>query len=696
MTFKRIISISLAFLLFFSLLPAASFAADRSIGAADDLRSIAEDLKAEEEALNAAAEALKASADAAKGKSVISKIAPATNIYRDLYDMWAWPRHAALVAEDGDFIRVEAVNSKEIVVETYKGKDFALIDSRMIPMELPLYGGFFSGKEYNFFVFGATNYEEDDSVEVLRVVKYSKKWDRIGSASLYGANTYEMFAYSGMSAAEANGVLYIKTAHTLYTHQDGLNHQASMSVSIRESDMQILKANYNVGRLVTGYVAHSFNQLLVADTDGSVFAVDHGDAYPRSYVAFRFRTLNGVVEKKKEFQPFYGPIGENVTGASLGGAALSSRYLFVAGNLAAQDEDYLDNVTRNVVLYRLDKSLSNVVSTQLTTYAEGEPGALTPYIVKIHDDRFCILWAEKKQAGQFTPSGEIKYLFINGEGEILGNIRTAAGYFSDCQPVFDGKYIVWYSGVGHTQVFYRLEGKYGTMEAVPAHMPEQKAELINLSPNIKETNPVSGSVFQDVNDLSWSKPFIMQAYAEGAVSGISVINQQSKTKVQVFAVKEMLTYSQFSLMIAHRAFPGAFLIEQQYFGTDWQTFAMRFRASRKLGIQYLSGGYQNYAKSPITRYEVAVMLVKTLESLGLLNMKEHDALYFAKQFEDYKTMPEEYLPYVGICHELGLLSGFPKGDFRGDATLTREQGAAVYCAFSDLMRKLVTQYYIPF
>lgn len=38
-------------------------------------------------------------------------------------------------------------------------------------------------------MFGQKNEEENDSKEVIRVVKYSKDWQRLGAASLYGANT---------------------------------------------------------------------------------------------------------------------------------------------------------------------------------------------------------------------------------------------------------------------------------------------------------------------------------------------------------------------------------------------------------------------------------------------------------------------------------------------------------------------------
>lgn len=78
---------------------------------------------------------------------------------------------------DGSFQRIEACGDG-VYIETYS-EDFILIDSRKIEMALPLFGGYFSGSQYNFLVFGRENPEESDDVEVLRVVKYDKNWKNI-------------------------------------------------------------------------------------------------------------------------------------------------------------------------------------------------------------------------------------------------------------------------------------------------------------------------------------------------------------------------------------------------------------------------------------------------------------------------------------------------------------------------------------
>ena len=88
---------------------------------------------------------------------------------------------------DGGYTRVESLGDK-IAVEVYD-KDFQLLTSDTVPMELSIFGGFYAGDGYNFLIFGQENPEESNQKEVIRVVKYSKDWKRLDQASLKGANT---------------------------------------------------------------------------------------------------------------------------------------------------------------------------------------------------------------------------------------------------------------------------------------------------------------------------------------------------------------------------------------------------------------------------------------------------------------------------------------------------------------------------
>lgn len=71
-------------------------------------------------------------------------------------------------------------------------------------------------------------------MEVIRIVKYDKSWNRLGQASVYGANTKVPFKAGAVRCAESGGMLYIHTCHEMYKHTDGKNHQANMSIAVRQ------------------------------------------------------------------------------------------------------------------------------------------------------------------------------------------------------------------------------------------------------------------------------------------------------------------------------------------------------------------------------------------------------------------------------------------------------------------------------
>ena len=116
--------------------------------------------------------------------------------------------------EDGGLTRVEYTGGK-IVVEDYDSA-FRFLSGQEIPIELDIWGGFFAGETYNFFVFGQMNEEESNEKEVIRIVKYSKDWRRLGQASLFGANTAEPFHASSLRFSEYDGELYIRTGHLMF------------------------------------------------------------------------------------------------------------------------------------------------------------------------------------------------------------------------------------------------------------------------------------------------------------------------------------------------------------------------------------------------------------------------------------------------------------------------------------------------
>ena len=124
-----------------------------------------------------------------------------------------------------------------------------------------------------------------ETLLVIRVVKYSKDWKRLGQTSLRGANTTIPFDAGSLRCAEYGDYLYIRTCHEMYaSSRDGKNHQANLTLTVRQSDMRLTDTYYIVMNNSVGYVSHSFNQFVLIDQERNIVTLDHGDAYPRSIV----------------------------------------------------------------------------------------------------------------------------------------------------------------------------------------------------------------------------------------------------------------------------------------------------------------------------------------------------------------------------------------------------------------------------
>lgn len=355
---------------------------------------------------------------------------------------------------DGTFTRVENIN-KNIVVENYTS-DGKKISSQSVDFELELFGGFFKGKDANYFVFGQKNPKYDDNVEVVRVVKYSKDWYRISEASLYGANTHIPFDAGSLRMIENEGKLYVHTSHEMYAESDGINHQANLTFVVDEINMKITDSNYqilNIGQ--SGYVSHSFNQYIQSDGQ-YIYRVDHGDAYPRA-VALTKAGLSNI--KRVDYTlPFTisGNVGNNYTGVCIGGFELSENNCLIAGKSIDQENNESNSV--NIFLTVTSKDLNSSKTIWLTGYTADDNFSIgNPHLVKYDDDTFVVIWHEIHEESTL-----LKYVTVNSEGEKTEEIKSVKveDYYilSDCKPVkFTDGTIKWYSSDNESVSLYTLD-----------------------------------------------------------------------------------------------------------------------------------------------------------------------------------------------------------------------------------------------
>lgn len=358
-----------------------------------------------------------------------------------------------------------------------------VLERKRIDMELPLFGGFYAGEEHNFLVFGQINPDEDDSVEVIRVVKYTKDWQRLGSVGLYGANTTTPFAAGSLRMTQSGDLLFVRTCHEMYALSNGEIHQANVTFSVRISTMEVVQQSTGVSAAFFGYITHSFNQFILADGQNLV-AVDHGDAHPRAVVLSRYEKsidelpLNTRCDTVSVF-PLSGFMGDNNTGASVGGLEASETSYLVAGNSLYKDLLPETQKVRNIFVTCTPKDNFTSEGTALrwiTSYA-GNEKVSTPHLIKLGDTRFLLMW---------MVDDLLNYVFLDGEGNQQGEVYTSeTGALSDCKPILCNGRVTWYCTEGGEPLYYALD-------------PEnpEKVRILNEMHQVK-FDPVGGEMDSD-------------------------------------------------------------------------------------------------------------------------------------------------------------------------------------------------------
>ena len=397
-----------------------------------------------------------------KGSATILSGRATDNASDNHYNTWSSVTNSYLVQNsDGTLTRLENTSSG-IVVENYSADGKKLISQRTISKELNLFGGFYSGKDYNYLVFGQNNTAESDSKEVVRVVKYTKSWSKVNSCSISGVNTTKPFSAGSLRMEEAGGKLYVYTCHEMYADSDGINHQANMLFTIDESSMSLTDSMYDVSNLTDGYVSHSFNQFIKADESGKyIYRVDHSES--SNYIMNgSYLSVNGITLTKYKADGKSTAVSvsipvkfdmnkSNYTGASIGGFELGS------GNcLIAYAKDVSSSCkTRNVYISVTDELFNGTQNIALTNYGtSSKVTCRNPQLIKINDNLFLVMWEEYNSS---TGKTATKAMTVDSNGKTVTKAISHSFGLSDCQPVVcsDGM-VKWYVTNNSAPTLYKL------------------------------------------------------------------------------------------------------------------------------------------------------------------------------------------------------------------------------------------------
>lgn len=611
-------------------------------------------------------------ADSSVPSSVSSR-----NIHAQDYTTYGKTVKSYLYANSsGGLTRVEYADGK-IIVEDYDGS-FQLAASREIPMELSIWGGFYAGADSNFFIFGQKNPSESNSTEVIRVVKYSKDWQRQGQASLEGANTTVPFDAGSLRCDEYGGYLYIRTCHEMYTSSDGLNHQSNLTMAIRQSDMSITDSFYDVMNTSVGYVSHSFNQYIIVDEGGKIVTLDHGDAYDRGVIFMKYYADAGTGTFSGEpygrwcscgnMKPFAGNIGDNTTGASIGGLAETSTHYIFAYSYDGKG----GTGARQPFFHYMDKETGKSWSVPASTTV----ACSTPVLAPMGLTGGYILWNDKEG---YT-IGDTLYYRPYSEDGTLGDTKTAAAPLSDCQPIpYNGK-AVWYVTDNSTPVFYGLDDSGvtvlgdGSSSGTPsASEPSQPGTTTTGTPSTG-TKPSSGSPassnipipFSDVSEDSWFRPYVQAAYAASLVSG---------TSPTTYSPDSSLTLAE-AVTLAARIYAENHKESVPTGGSPWYKAAYDYCVSKKVldASTFPLSSMTNAA----TRFEMAAILDGAIPAERMDNSVTVSSIPDIQETDKYGAM-------VYRWYRAGIVAGDKDGSFNGNRAIKRSEVAKILCLINKLV-----------
>ena len=425
---------------------------------------------------------------------------------------WASPiKHNINDKDESTFEIVEPVgdDSNTINIITCDKSTGKQLSIKTIDQELPIFGGFYAGKDYNFLIVGQNNEKQDDNLTTVKVIKYTKDWKRVGSVDWKNNNTVYPFDAGSARCAEIDGYLFLHTCHEMYN-----GHQANMSMSVRISDMQIVDQTSEVTYLSFAYTSHSFNQYIKADGKKLV-AIDHGDAYERGIVITKtpFEVKNGAFiptgsiyfggmqSTQCVIDVIPGDIGANCTGLFISGFEVGKDNYLVAASSIDRDKvknytsfkmEGLDKEERNVYIYTVDRDFDVALDPnnytngnyedhfaategmfnciELTDYFGNNKICSDPYLVKINDNKFAVIWEEfnilSEQFGtnygwesKFESAGVVYCVIDNTGKKLIDNTRISGAMMPmNHQPVYMNNKLVWYVNKHNdTKLIYMLD-----------------------------------------------------------------------------------------------------------------------------------------------------------------------------------------------------------------------------------------------
>lgn len=349
-----------------------------------------------------------------------------------------WQQNYYTIGNEDGTVSALVVRTGGITVERFNA-DGSLAETKELEKELPIFGTFFDSGDHFYLAFGQKCDKDDSSREVWRIVQYDRSWNRLGSVSASGKESYttEPFrsAVPRMAVSGDGKTVALYAARLRY---DGHQSNITFTMDVSPFSMKEIMGN----DFPDNHVSHSFGQFVQYDGDTMV-TVDHGDAYPRSFVF-----QDG--ERKVDLFKIAGKGGENTTHAIGSGFEVTQDgYLFLGCSAPQEDFDAEKSAPWNVLLIYLNRSDQEVNITRLhyTWLTDSETTINTARLVKLGENSFVAMWDQ---------DGDVHWRKRDGEGDWGGREQVMeATPMPTTQPVVIDGDICWIQ----TSTLPRYKGK---------------------------------------------------------------------------------------------------------------------------------------------------------------------------------------------------------------------------------------------
>jgi len=409
------------------------------------------------------------------------------------FDRWGKAATSHLIPNsDGSFTAVEV--SEHINIENYDSS-FNHLSSFAIKKELPLFGGLYVGKDYNYIAFGQENLLEDNSREVIKIAIYDKSFVKISEVSINNCKTAVPFDASGGEMFEDERYLVLHTSRSQYADENGSRPQTQLTVIIDKTSWKpvniLSKFQYN-------HTSHALREFVRID-DGRLITANFSDAAPLRGAFLQELDFSGKVLYTQSIFNVGGPAGANCTGAMIGGFEVSPEGYLVSMNTIDHalatgysnvNIEGIDRENRDIYLLWTDKNTWEQRHTCLARYTGVGSSGSVPYLVKLPDSKFMVLWQRFNDYSE--DSNTLCYAIADSEGNQLGKTYSVSGRLSSsCKPVVSNGKVVWYVNSENGREFYSIDADVSAIMADSENLKNDSMDTDTSQENPKneQTKP---------------------------------------------------------------------------------------------------------------------------------------------------------------------------------------------------------------